>query len=318
MPITEREALASLRLLVAVARADGTIHPDERRSLSAAIESLMLPEALRSPTLLDEPVDLDAEVGELASEEARRQAFRSAFFMAYADGACSAEESALLERLASALGVPADERAALGRTFSGRARAIVPTADRTKRIDDSVKRSSEVHALALRYGAVSAALGAFPVPGLAIATDLAVVALQLKMIHDVAGLWGHPMDREGAKSILLAVGLGTGARLAISNLAKIIPGWGSVLGATTSFVSTYTLAKVIDAMFGSGEDASPDVLRARFVATEAEARKVYADQEEVLIQSRRGAEARLAELRADLAAGRITQAELDEQVERLV
>ena len=34
--IAEKEALACLRILVAIARADGTVHNDERKSLAAA------------------------------------------------------------------------------------------------------------------------------------------------------------------------------------------------------------------------------------------------------------------------------------------
>jgi len=316
MSISEREALASLRILVAVARADGTVHHDERRSLSAALESLTLPGAAEIATLLGEDVDIDAQLRELTTDEARQQIFRSAFYMAYADGACTKEEQALLDRLARGLGVSEEERASLERTFVGRA-SITP-AVRGKPIADASLRASEVHATALKYGALAAALGAFPVPGLAIATDLGVVALQVKMIHDIAAMWGHPMDAAGAKSLLYAVGLGTGARLAISNLAKLVPGWGSVLGATTSFVSTYTLAKVIDTYFSEGEKASPDALRRRFLATEEEARQVYADESDVLIRSQRSVETALGSLARDLEAGRISQAEFDEKVTRLV
>jgi uncharacterized protein (DUF697 family)/tellurite resistance protein len=316
MAISEPEALASLRILVAVARADGTIHSDERKSLSAALESLTLPADVKVASLLDEDVDVDAQLALLTTDEARQQIYRSAFYMASADGACTPEEKALLEHLATALGVPGEERAALERTFVGR--ASIDPGPKDRHIKDGALRSSEVHATAIKYGAVAAALGAFPVPGLAIATDLGVIALQVKMIHDIAAMWGHPLDTAGAKSLLYAAGLGTGARLAISNLAKIVPGWGSVLGATTAFVSTYTLAKVIDTYFAEGDKAAPEQLRARFLATEAEARKVYADHGDVIIQSQRSAEATLASLTKELEEGRISRTDFEERVSRLV
>src|SRR5262245_9417907 len=99
--ITENEALASLRILVAIARADGTIHNDERKSLAAALESLSLPGGMTVEKLLAENVDVDTQLRELKSPEAREQIYRSAYFMAYADGTCTKEEQAILDKIAA-------------------------------------------------------------------------------------------------------------------------------------------------------------------------------------------------------------------------
>ena len=50
--------------------------------------------------LLAENVDVAAELRELKSPDAREQIYRSAYFMAYADGECTKEEQALLDRIA--------------------------------------------------------------------------------------------------------------------------------------------------------------------------------------------------------------------------
>ena len=318
MSIAENEALASLRILVAMARADGTVHNDERKSLAAALESLELPGGMTVEKLLSEEVDVDAQLGELASADAREQIYRSAFFMAYADGACTKEESDLLEKIAAVTKPAPEQRAALERMFVGRATGGEAPLD-IVRIDDPAQRKDEVKKRVLRYAVLTAALGAFPIPGLAIATDLAVVAVQLKMIRDVGGLWGHVVDRPAAKSILYGVGLGTGARLAVNNLAKLLPGWGSVIGATTSFASTYALGAVIEKVFASGqkEVADPSALRAQFKKAEEEAKSVYADQKDVIIQSQRANQATLDALTADLKAGKITQDDFDARVTEL-
>ena len=318
MSIDENEALASLRILAAMARADGTVHADERKSLAAALESLELPGGTSVEKLLSEEVDVDAQLCELTTTEAREQIYRSAFFMAHADGTCTKEEAALLEKIAAMTKAPAELREALERTFVGRVRGgDAPLS--VARIDDPAKRSEEVKRRVFRHAALTAALGAFPIPGLAIATDLAVVAVQLKMIRDVGGLWGHLVDREAAKSILYGVGLGTGARLAVNNLAKLLPGWGSMVGATTSFASTYALGSVIEKVFAAGRKDVDDraALRAQFRMAEEEARAVYADHHDVIIQSRRHNQAALDALIADLRAGKITQGEFDARVAEL-
>jgi uncharacterized protein (DUF697 family) len=145
-----------------------------------------------------------------------------------------------------------------------------------------------------------------------------VVALQLKMVRDIGALWGHSVDRQAAKSMLYSVGLGTGARLAIANLAKLLPGWGSVVGATTSFASTYALGKVIDKLFASGKDLESTAnLQKEFRAAEEEARAVYAGHKDIIIQSQRSNQAAFDALTADLKAGKITQEEFDARVVEL-
>ncbi len=319
MSIAENEALASLRLLVAMARADGTVHNDERKSLAAALESLELPAGMTVETLLAEEVDVDEQLQELESPEAREQIYRSAFFMAHADGTCTEEEEALLAKIATVAQPSSEQRAALERMFTSRATGGEASLALV-RIDDPAERSAEVKTRVLRHAVLTAALGAFPIPGLAIATDLAVVAVQLKMIRDVGALWGHVVDGPAAKSILYGVGLGTGARLAVNNLAKLLPGWGSVVGATTSFASTYALGAVIEKVFAAGQThvADPASLRARFKLAEEEARAVYADHHDVIIQSRRQNEVAVDALTAELEAGNITQDEFDARVAALV
>ena len=99
-------------------------------------------------------------------------------------------------------------------------------------VSDPVLRATEIKSDVLKYSVLSGALGAFPIPGLAIATDLAVVGLQVKLVRDIGQRWGHKVDKQAAASLLGGLGLGTGARIAVSNLAKLIPVWGSVVGAT--------------------------------------------------------------------------------------
>lgn len=228
MSIQENEAIASLKILAAVARADGTVHNDERKSLAAALESLELEKPVAVDELLggSDGIDVAAELAHLQSPEAREQIYRSAFFMAYADGTCTKEEQAILDLVAAETGVTAEARTSLERLFvpAVERKSLLPV--RARVIEDPAARAAHVKREILKYAALSAVLGAFPIPGLAIATDLGVIALQVKMVRDIAQCWGHSLARDAAKSMLYGVGLGTGARLAVNNLAKLLPGWG--------------------------------------------------------------------------------------------
>ena len=316
MTIQENEAIASLKILAAVARADGTVHNDERKSLAAALESLELDKPIAVEDLLgtDEGIDVLDELRHLKSPEAREQIYRSAFFMAYADGTCTREEQAILDLVAAETGVTPEARSALERLF-------VPAAERTsllpvraRAIEDTETRAAHVKKEILKYSAITAVLGAFPIPGLAIATDLGVIALQVKMVRDIAQYWGHSLDRDAAKSMLYGMGLGTGARLAVNNLAKLLPGWGSAVGATTSFASTYALGKVIDKFFAAGAKDDIAGLKTDFKAAEKEGKATYAEHKTEVAAQGEAAKTTLAALTADLNAGKITQAELEQRL----
>lgn len=317
--IAEKEALACLRILVAIARADGTVHNDERKSLAAALESLELPGGVTVDTLLAEKTDLEAELAQITTADAREQLYRSAYFMAYADGTCTKEEQALLDRIAEATGADRNSLAGLFVATAGDgggdgARASL--LDAPAAIQDPAERTSKITSHVLKYAAVSAVLGAFPIPGVAIATDLAVIALQLKMVRDIGGYWGHAVDAKRARSILLSLGLGTGARLAVSNLAKFVPGWGSLFGATTAFASTYALGKIIDKFFASG-GSEIEALKDEFEVAKKEGKKVYDEQKDAIVESQRSVGPTLDALAADLKSGKITQAEFDAKVAAL-
>jgi uncharacterized protein (DUF697 family)/tellurite resistance protein len=327
--ISETEAVASLKILAAVAKADGAVHKDELRSLAAAIESLSfgdgsessrgaLPETqgFRIEELIEQDIDLDAELALLKSDEAREQIYRSAYFMAHADGACTPEETAVLEEIAAATQVTAEQRAALDRLFARSPDdSLLP--GKLQRIDDPELRASEVRKTVRKYAVITAALGAFPIPGVAIATDLAVIALQVKMVGDIGHYWGHTVDRKAAKSMLYGLGLGTGARLAVANIAKLLPGWGSAVGGATSFASTYALGKVLETFFA--EDAKGDIARLRddLRAAEKEGKAAYAEQRDEIATKATENRAAIEKLTADVHAGRITQAELERRLAEL-
>ncbi|MCA9572671.1 MAG: hypothetical protein KC656_32755 [Myxococcales bacterium] len=75
----DRVSLAGFRLLAAVAKADGVVHAGERRALEEALGDAHKGLAER---LLDEAIDVDAEVAILPDEATRARVYRSAFALA--------------------------------------------------------------------------------------------------------------------------------------------------------------------------------------------------------------------------------------------
>jgi tellurite resistance protein len=91
-------------------RADGVVEANEMRSLLAAINGFDVGDTLKPEALLEESIDLDAELARITSPGARSQTYLSAAFMIHADGATHPEERALFARVEAALAPTQAER----------------------------------------------------------------------------------------------------------------------------------------------------------------------------------------------------------------
>ena len=315
MAITESEAVTGLRILVAIAKADGTIHDDERAALTAALDGVKLPAGTTVDSLLAESVDVDRELGAVKGAEARGDIYKSAYGMAHADGTCSKEEQALLDRIKTAWEIPEKQATLVARLFAETKDTVLPS--NIQAITDPAKRSKEITEDVLKYSLLSALLGAFPIPGVAIATDLAIVAVQIKMVRDIGQYHGHKVDKESAKSLLYGLGLGTGARMAVNNIVKLVPGWGSAFAAVTSFAATFALGKVMDKYFVDGAKANVAALKKDFKAAETEGKAAYAEHKSKVDELEATQKAKLQKLSDDLNAGKLTLEAYEREVAAL-
>lgn len=313
MELTDREGLAGLRLLVAVAKADGVIRDEEKEAIAAALEGQA---ELTLDAVLEAKFDLDEEIAAFGTIESREQAYRSAHALANADGECSPEEQQLLEKIRAGFNLDAKQVTFMNRLFKEAKETVLVSA--IKRIDDPAHRNKEVLEDTIKYAVLSAVLGAFPVPGVAIATDLAVVALQGKLVRDIGQYYGHTMDKKAAATILGGLGVGTAARVAVSNLMKFVPGWGSVFGATTSFASTYALGKVVNEYFEAGAKGDVSKLKKKFKEAEKEGKKQYEENKDTIATKTLESKAELDKLNQQLERGEITQSEYETRAAALV
>lgn len=98
------ETTAALRILLAVACADGRLAADEENLLDVVAERM---NQAGAPHALDGAVDVAREARRIRSPEARRTTFDAAVALAAVDGECSPEEHALLLQLRDLLQVDA-------------------------------------------------------------------------------------------------------------------------------------------------------------------------------------------------------------------
>jgi uncharacterized protein (DUF697 family) len=311
MSMNETETLASLKVLVCMAKADGTLAPEERAVLEDAIQAAP-PAGVTVDALLNGAYDVDAELARITSQEGRDATFSSAFAMAYADRHVDPAEQALLDKIEKAFVVPKETKGLFGRLFAEAKDTVSLTS--IAPIADPARRKKEIDEDVLKYSILSAVLGAFPIPIVSIATDLAVVGLQAKMFRDIGQYWGRESTKDTAKQIMGGLGVGTGARIAVNNLAKFIPGVGSVVAASTNFASTWALGKVANQYWESGGKADMKMMKELFQRSKQEGKKEYEANKAAIEAKKRENKAALEALAAEYKAGRISQADYERRV----
>lgn len=313
MEINVNEAKACLRALVAVAKADGRITDDELAALVSTLGTL--PGSSDLAPYLAEKVDFDQLLAEITSPQAREQLWQSAYGMVHADGKATSEEQKLLDRMRTTFKLDDANVSTTQRVFEEAKDTLLPS--NIDPINDPARRQKEIDQDVLKYSVLSAVLGAFPVPGVALATDLAIIALQVKLVRDIGQYWGHKVDKEAAKTLLGGLGLGTGARIAVSNLAKLVPVWGSAFGATTAFATTWALGKIANRYFEGGQKANLADLKKELKVMEKEGKDAYAQQKDAIERKRQDAAATLTALNEQRRAGTISQTDYERRIAEL-
>jgi uncharacterized protein (DUF697 family)/uncharacterized tellurite resistance protein B-like protein len=320
MDVSPEETLAALRVLVAMARADGVLHDKQRETLETVLadwtppEGVALDKTLVLGTLWNESVDLDAVLSTFETKEAREHVYGAAHAIAVVDGECSPEEQALLDRLRRAFSISGDRQRFLERVLGPGVRVVV----RHKPSDgpapfEEIARKSQIDNAIREASIASAVLGSFPFPIVSIATELAVVGIQIGLAGNIALAWGRAMDPREIRGLLAAFGTGTGLRIAITNLLKVFPGWGSVAGAAAAYASTHAVGRVVNHYFERGQP-DPTSLRSEFERVRKEGKDAFADDRTEVERRAEATHETVAELAHQLETGAITREEFDECV----
>ena len=126
------------------------------------------------------------------------------------------------------------------------------------------------------------------------------------MVRDIGQYHGHKVDKEGAKSLLYGLGLGTGARIAVNNIVKLVPGWGSAFAAVTSFAATFAVGNVMEKYFADGKKADAATLKKDFKVAQKEGKAAFVEHKGELDALETAKGAKLEQLSDDLKEGKLT------------
>lgn len=316
--------MAGLAVLVAVAKADGVIAPEERQALEAALDDTAarsegnlapLPGAVDK--LLDTTPSIDVALGIIVSQALREQVFAAAVTMAHADRTVAPEEDKLLRKIKSAWSI-SDRFAAEAHRVAALASMPPPPEgeppaqqEAPKAPLDPAKIDAEAKRLIYGYAVLSISLGAFPIPGVSIIADVAVLIIQRGLIARVARAHGKELTKnEVAATFGAMVGLAA-VRVAVVSLMKLVPVWGWVVGGATSFIATWAVGMAVHKNLARGGNLSPEELKADYQAAKEDAAKVFKSNKAAIEKDAKAQAEAASALAKDLHEGKISQDDLE-------
>jgi hypothetical protein len=299
------EVLSGLKVLVAVATADGVVHDNERLAIENALEGLELPEGTTVESLLASSVDVDRELANIKSSEVKRQTFDSACALAYVDGEASDVERTMLEKVRQTFAL-GDQIAASERVKQALERAFAPLAGGE---DAFAKRDLALDEEIVRFSLLGGALASISLPAFCEGID---VWNDVRLARKVGSFYGRSGDARYWKTFVNNVIGSTGSWFAVSLLARLVPSGSRVAGA---YAGTAAIGKVTKLYFEKSESVSTDDLRKAFKDEKRAAGAAAKDARPQIDEKCAEIERVRAGLDADLASAKISE---NEYMQKLV
>jgi uncharacterized protein (DUF697 family)/tellurite resistance protein len=270
------EALLSICLFAAFC--DGGQSDSERNEISRLCEEMGLGDpGLISRRILTGRLELPAVVAALANPNERLLAYEMALGVCESDGSLTDGEKKFLQELQGHL------RLNLGEVPKETALPdyplvpVAPAAPAPSAVDNS--------GTILKYAILNAALELLPDT---LAT-MAIIPLQMKMVHGIGRSHGVELDRSSIKEFLAVAGVGLGSQVVEGFARKLMRGIGKkvagklagkaadqITGSAFSFASTYALGQLAERYYQGGRRLDTASARGLFTSLQSQARDMHA------------------------------------------
>jgi uncharacterized membrane protein YebE (DUF533 family) len=273
---TTDEALLSICLFAAFC--DGSQSDSERNEISRLCEEMGLGDpGLISRRILTGRLELPAVVAALANPNERLLAYKMALGVCESDGSLSDGEKKFLQELQGQLGINPGE--APKETAGLPDYPLVPVAPAAP-APSAVDNSGTI----LKYAILNGALELLPDT---LAT-MAIIPLQMKMVHGIGRSHGVELDRSSIKEFLAVAGVGLGSQVVEGFARKLMRGIGKkvagklagkaadqITGSAFSFASTYALGQLAEKYYQGGRRLDTASSRQLFTSLQSQARDMH-------------------------------------------
>ncbi|MEB3292365.1 MAG: pentapeptide repeat-containing protein [Synechococcales bacterium] len=317
-----QEILASLMVLVRLAMADHRLEPSEIQLLTESLTALELPQDITVKRLLDDRTPLDTLLAKINSPIIREKVYQSAYLMARIDGELANQESELLDRIQTHLMISPSKAEKLQTLIDQNLLegADIPIAEQLQAIIDPNQRDAAVDNNIRFMCLMHAFSGAMPIPGFAIVTHLMIYKDQIELVQKIARIWGYPQDYHSTAldQVLFGSMGATAARVAISNLVLLIPGWGSVIGASSAFSMTWAIGELTRQFFASGGSLEADALTQQFTIAKQRGVQAFEASKDLIQQKQQAIATALEDLQQQFLDQKLSQQDFIRQLRELL
>ena len=274
------EALLSICLFAAFC--DGGQSDSERNDISRLCEEMgIVDPGLISRRILTGRLELPAVVAALANPNERLLAYEMALGVCESDGSLSDGEKKFLQELQGQLGLnpgeaPKETAGLPDYPLVPVAPAPAPAAPAPSAVDNS--------GTILKYAILNGALELLPDT---LAT-MAIIPLQMKMVHGIGRSHGVELDRSSIKEFLAVAGVGLGSQVVEGFARKLMRGIGKkvagklagkaadqITGSAFSFASTYALGQLAERYYQGGRRLDTASARGLFTSLQSQARDMH-------------------------------------------
>jgi uncharacterized protein (DUF697 family)/tellurite resistance protein len=295
--MNEQETRSILTIALMAAFADGMKDDSERAAVKSVAESLGSDAGVDLPALYREVLiskpDLVQVAGALRSPEMKQLAYEMALGVCEADGTRGPAEVEFLGRLATALGLAAGVTGSVHQVadeLSGAAAAVTapapaPAAEPASGtvLGKASVSDAEMDKSILNASITNAALELLPES----IASMAIIPLQMRLVHRIGRAYGFPMDMSNAKDFIATLGVGLtgqyleqfGRKLLGGLLGGIGGGLGRGLGrqaasSAMTFATTYAIGRVAQRYYAGGRTIDAATLKQTFLAMVDEAKGI--------------------------------------------
>ena len=277
MLVEPQEAIAGLKLLVCLAKADGKMHPEETKILTEAWKKAQqlstLPEDITIESILAEDIQIEEILPKIVTPKVQSVLYKTAYVIAKIDGIIP-EQRIILDKIAANFQLGSQD--SIVNDDSLKELAIQSPHDLIEAIAAQLVSVKEVRDLILDYAIGIAIFGFNPIPGINIVTDAVAFGLILKMIRDIGSKWGYPKGQD-AFSIIGSIFGGFGALLtaiaswaAISLVGIYIPVIGEFATASFFFTLTWAIGQATNQFYLSGRQLNAAALKQAYIQAQKE------------------------------------------------
>ena len=276
----QQEAIASLKLLACLAKADGKLHSEEKKILTQAwqkIQTLVtLPEDLTLASILAEDIQIDEILPNIVTRKTQILLHKAAYVIAEINGIAPTERI-ILDKIETSFNLPKPDS---NEDNNSLAENIQSPDDLLEAIASQIVSLKEVRDLILDYAIGVSILGFNPFPSINLVTNTIACGLIWKMIQDIGAKYGYPQGQDASVIISYIFG-GFGALAAalaswtvVSFAGLFVPVIGEFAATSFLFTLTWAVGQATNQYYLSSRQINATALKQVFLQAQKEGKRL--------------------------------------------